>query len=212
MHEISVIRKRHFLSVYGPATICADYLSVIRIFISGPVLCVNEIRSFKSLLLIVFHFSVAYESRIKLITFRMSDNKLIICSVHPFGKAVWNGLRQWFRMRSPSHDYLRTSCFLIFLYRDQVGETLQRMACRRFHAKYRPAGMLDELTQYLFVIIIFFILKACERTDPDHIAVTAHYRNSFQQMLRFITIHDNTSLCFQLPCTLVNVQNDRVHT
>jgi len=39
--------------------------------------------------------------------------------------------------------------------------------------EYRPVGMLDELTQYLFVIIIFFILKACERTGSSSEIIAA---------------------------------------
>ena len=82
--------------------------------------------------------------------------------------------------------------------------------------KYLPYGPQfydeDTITDQPERAIVAEIIREKALHALDDEIPSAHYRNSFQQMLRFITIHDNTSLCFQLPCTLVNVQNDRVHT
>ena len=114
-------------------------------------------------------------------------------------------------MRRPGHNHLRTGSLLVFFNRNQVGKTLQRVAGSRFHAEYRTTGVLDEFGDNLFIVIVRLVFETGKGTDTDDIAVATHDRNSFQQMFRFVTIHDDTTFGFQFPGTLVHVEHHRVH-
>ena len=72
--------------------------------------------------------------------------------------------------------------------------------------------MLNELIDNYFLIIIVAIFKTGERTYTDNVTVTTHYRDCFQQVFRFIAIHDDATFCFQFPCSLIYIENHYVHT
>ena len=114
-------------------------------------------------------------------------------------------------MRRPSQYHLGTVFLFIFFNSNQVGESLQRMTGSGFHGEYRLAGILDELIQNLFGIIILAVLKMSERTHTDDITIRSHHRNSLQQMFTLIAIHNDTALCFQLPCTLIHIEYNHIH-
>ena len=162
MHEVGIVGQRHLFRVDGPTAVRVENLAVVGIGIGCPVLGVDEVRAFERYLMVIFYASVADEARVQFVAFRVGDDKLVVRRIHPFGETVRHGLRQGFRMWCPSHDDFRTGSLLILLDRDQVGKTLQRMAGSRFHAEYRTAGVLDELVQYLFVVIIFLAFETGE--------------------------------------------------
>ncbi len=85
------------------------------------------------------------------------------------------------------------------------------MACGSFHGEYRSARMLDELLQYHFVVIVFLAFETCERTYADDVAIAAHHGNGFQQVFRFVTVHDDATFRFQFPGSLVDIQYNHVH-
>ena len=74
-------------------------------------------------------------------------------------------------MWSPCHHDLRLLHLLVFFYSDKVGECLERVPCGCFHTEYRLAGMLDELIDYHFVVVIFLAFELCKSADSDHVAV-----------------------------------------
>ena len=86
------------------------------------------------------------------------------------------------------------------------------MARSRFHREYRLTRILDELIQNLFCIIIFTVFKMSKRAHTDDIAIRGHHRNGFQQVFALVAIHNDTALCFQLPCALVHIEHNHVHT
>ena len=53
----------------------------------------TENGSFERFHLVVLNFGITHELGIQLVSFRMSDDKFVICGVHPFCKRVRNGLR-----------------------------------------------------------------------------------------------------------------------
>ena len=162
VHEIGIIGQCHLFGIDSPVAVHVKNFAVIGICISRPVFSVDEVRAFECLFLVVFHTGARDEFRVQFVAFRVGNHEFIICCVHPFGKTVRNSLWERFRMRSPSHDDLRTVCLLILFDGDQVGKTLQRMAGSRFHTEYRTTGVLNELIQYLFVVIIFLAFKTSE--------------------------------------------------
>ena len=86
------------------------------------------------------------------------------------------------------------------------------MSCSRLHRENRFTGILNKLIQNLFRIIIFPTFKSRERTYTNHITIRSHYRNSLQQMLTLVTIHNHATLCFQFPGTLIHIQHNDIHT
>ena len=180
MHEVGIVGNGHLALAYCPGAVFAQYLSVVVACIGRPVLGIDKIGSFKSFHLVIFYAGISYELGVEFITFGMCNHKVIISCIHPFGKGVGDSLGQWTRMWSPCHHYFGACRLLIFLNGYQVGKTLQRMACGSLHGEYRPAGMLDELLQYHFVVIVFLIFEACKRTYADDVAIAAHHGNGFQ--------------------------------
>ena len=115
-------------------------------------------------------------------------------------------------MRCPCQHDLRLLYLLVFLDGDQVGKCLEWMSCSSLHAEYRLAGILDELIDNHFVIIVLLALELRKRANSDHIAVASHYRNCLEQMLRLVAVHDDPALCLKFPCSLVDVKNYHVHS
>ena len=94
---------------------------------------------------------------------------------------------------------------------DQVGETLQRVARRGLHREDRTARVADELLQHAFLVILGFVLKLCERSYADHVAVRSHDRNGFEQVFGLVAVHHHTPLGFEFPRPLVDVEDHDVH-
>ena len=68
------------------------------------------------------------------------------------------------------------------------------MASSRLHTENRPTGILNELIQDLLVVVVFLAFKTGERTHTNDVTIATHHGNSLQEMLRLITIHDDTPL------------------
>ena len=101
-----------------------------------------------------------------------SSVKLIVCGIHPFGKRVGHCLWQWPRMGSPGHYYFRAGCLFVFFDGDQVGKALQRMTGSCFHREHRASGMLYELIDDHFIIVILTVFEAGKRTYTDDVTIT----------------------------------------
>ena len=89
MHEATIISPAHVLLVDGPAHILAQNLTILCwVFYAwaAPVLGINEVCTFQSLLLVVLHLGIAYELRVELITFRMGYYEINISCIHPLGE------------------------------------------------------------------------------------------------------------------------------
>ncbi len=207
-----MIRQRHFLRIHRPRTIGRQNFAVVQIPVGSPVFGIDEIGPSIGLFAIVFHRGITDKLLVEFIPFGMGNNELIIGSVHPLGKRVRNRLRQCAGMRRPREYHFRPGSLLEFLDRDKVGETLQRMPCRRLHADDRFPRITDELFQNDFVIIIDLVVELRKRAHADDIAISAHHGNGFQHVLRLITIHHYTFLRFQLPCTLIDIQHNDIHS
>ncbi|OPZ12984.1 MAG: hypothetical protein BWZ06_01402 [Bacteroidetes bacterium ADurb.BinA261] len=85
------------------------------------------------------------------------------------------------------------------------------MPCSCLHTENRSPGIFDKLIKNDFIVIILFALKLSERANADNIAVTSHHGNGFKNVFGFVAIHDHAALRFELPCTLIDVENDYVH-
>ena len=114
-------------------------------------------------------------------------------------------------MRSPCEDDLWLLSFLVLLDGEKVCKSLERMSCCCLHAEYRLAGVLDELIDNHFVVILLAVLESGESAYSDHVAVASHYRDRFQEVLRFVTVHDDSVLGLKFPSSLVHVKYDDVH-
>ena len=81
-----------------------------------------------------------------------------------------------------------------------------------FHREHRASGMLYELIDDHFIIVILTVFEAGKRTYTDDVTITSHHRDGFQQMFRFVTVHDDAAFGFQFPGPLIDVQYNYVHT
>ena len=115
-------------------------------------------------------------------------------------------------MWSPTQYNLRSLNLLVLINCNEVCKTLQRMPCCRLHAYYRFSRQLYELVENLLPIIIRFAGKICKTPHPNNIAITAHYRNCLQNVLRLVAIHYNTPLSLQFPGPLINVKHNHIHS
>ena len=215
MHKERIVGPRHVFGIYRPTHVLAQNLSVVfrtSHTRTSPVLRINKVGPFKSFLLIVLHLCSTHEFRIKFIALRMSNHKVHICLIHEIGKRVGYSLRKRTWMRCPCQNHFRTFSTLVFFNRNQISKCLQRMSCSRFHRENRFTGILNKLIQNLLGIIIFPTFKSRERAYTNHITIRSHYRNSLQQMLTLVTIHNHATLCFQFPGTLIHIQHDDIHT
>ena len=81
----------------------------------------------------------------------------------------------------------------------------------RFHGNDRSAAVLDELLHDSLGIVVFTVGETGKTSYGNNVAVAAHHRNGFQQMFAFVTIHDDASFCFQLPCSGIDIKYDDIH-
>ena len=113
-------------------------------------------------------------------------------------------------MRRPAEDDLRTGFRLVFLDGDQVREGLAGMDRGGLEADDRPAGIVDELLQDGFRIVVGIVLQPREGADADQVAVAPDDRDRLAQVLRLVPVHHHAEAGFQLPALLADVQHDRV--
>ena len=211
MHEEGVVCQGHLFAVNCPCAVGRKYLAVVRIGVGRPVLGIYEVSAFEGFALIIFYTSFAHEFRGKLIAFRMRDYKFIVSGVHPFCEGVGDGLRKSARMRRPGHYHLGALLGLELFYGDEVGEALEWVAGGCLHAEYGAAGVADELVDHSLLIVFGLVFETGERTDPDDVAVGAHHRDGFEKMLGLVAVHDYAAFGFELPCSLVDVEDYDVH-
>ena len=81
----------------------------------------------------------------------------------------------------------------------------------RLHSKYGFATILDELVEHCLGIVVFTVSQSGKASHTNHIAVTTHHRDSLQQVFTLITIHNDTTLRLQFPCTGIDIKHDNVH-
>ena len=86
------------------------------------------------------------------------------------------------------------------------------MPCGGFHAYHRLSGVLNELVEDLFVVIIFLTLETGERPNPDNVCIASHYGDGLEKMFRFISVHYHAAFGLEIPCSLLDIQHNNVHT
>ena len=178
-----------------------------------PVLGIYEVSTFEGLLLVILYCSSLCKLRVQLIPFRMCyDEVHIRCRQHPFSERIRYCLRQSAAMRSPCQDSLYTLRLLVFLDGDEVSKSLKRVNGSRLHSEDRLARILYELIYYCLSIVILSVCQTCKRADTDNVAIASHHRNSLQQVFRLVAIHDDTTLCLQLPCSGIHIEDNDIHT
>ena len=177
-----------------------------------PVLGIYEVSTFEGLLLVILYCSSLCKLRVQLIPFRMSYDEVHIrrCQ-HPLSERVRYRLRQSTTMRRPCQDSLYTLRCLVFLDGDEVSKRLKRMHRCRLHSEDRFARILNKLIYYCLSIVILSVCQTSERADADNVAIASHHRNSLQQVFRLVAIHDDATLCFQLPCSGIDIEDNDIH-
>ena len=115
-------------------------------------------------------------------------------------------------MRRPCENHLWLSDLLVLLDSDQVCKCLHRMSCRCLHAEYRFAGILDELVDNHLIVVLLPILKTGKGAYSDHVAVATHHRNGLEKVLRLVAVHDHSTLSLKLPCSLVHIKHNDIHS
>ena len=114
-------------------------------------------------------------------------------------------------MGCPGEHHLGTRRLLVLLDGNEVGKGLQGVHGGSFHGEYGFAGVLHKLVVDGLCIVIVAVGKTSKGTDADDVAITAHHRDSLQQMLALVAIHDDTALGLQFPCTSIDIKHDDIH-
>ena len=166
MHEEGVVRERHLLGVDRPFAVAAQHPAVVGIGIGRPVFGIDEIGPFERATLIVFHTCAAHEAGVEFVPFGMGDHEVVVRGVHPLGERVGHGLRQRIGMRRPRHHHFGTRRALVLLDRDQIGETLQRVARSGLHREDRTPRVADELFEHALLVVLRLVLKAGDDRTP----------------------------------------------
>ena len=86
VHKVSIVRHSHLAFAHSPVAVGREHLALVVASICSPVLGIDKIGTLESLHLIIFHAGIANESWVQFIAFWMSDDKIIIGSIHPLGK------------------------------------------------------------------------------------------------------------------------------
>ena len=215
MHEAGVVGPRHVLSIYRPRHILREDLTVVgslRDTGAAPVLSIDEVGTFESLALVVLHACIADEFRVEFVTLGMGDDQVHVGGIHPLSKRIGHSLRQCLGVRRPGENDLGALALMpMFFDRDEVGKSLQGMYGSRLHSKDRATTVLDKLLHDGLGIVVVAVTETSKRTDAYDVAVAPHHGNGFQQVLALVAVHDDTTLCLQLPCTLIHVEHNDVH-
>ena len=94
---------------------------------------------------------------------------------------------------------------------DEIGKGLQWMYGGGLHSDDRPARVFHKLVDDGLCVVVVAVLQPCKRTHGDDVAVAAHHRDGFQQMLALVAVHDHAAFRLQLPCTGIDVKHNDVH-
>ena len=82
----------------------------------------------------------------------------------------------------------------------------------RLHSEDRTSAVLDELLQNGLRIVILTVCQSSERTYTNQVTIATHHRNGFQQVFRFVSIHNDTAFCLEFPGTGIHVEHDDIHS
>ena len=142
----------------------------------------------------------------------MSNHEINICSIHPLGKTIRYSLWQGAAVRGPSQHNLWTFLGLILFYSDQVGKSLKGVNGCCFHGEDRTPTVFNKLLQNSLCIVVFAVCKSSKGTYTNEVAVATHYRDSLQQVLALVAIHDDTAFGLQFPCSGIHIEHDDIHS
>ena len=76
----------------------------------------------------------------------------------------------------------------------------------------RLTAIFHKLVYNALGIVELAVLQSCKRAYGNDVAIARHYWNCLQQVFALVAIHDNSTLCLQLPCSCIYVQHYNVHT
>ena len=94
---------------------------------------------------------------------------------------------------------------------DEVGECLEWMNGSCLHSEDWAPAVLYKLVYDGFGIIVVTVFQTGKATNTDKVAEATHHRDSLQQVLALVAIHDNATLCLQFPCTGIHIEHDYIH-
>ena len=236
MHEEGVVGDSHLAVADGPGgivVVVAQHLAVVvrtSDTRTAPVLGIDEVGSFESLHLVVFHAGIAHELGVEFIPFGMSDHEIDVGCIHPFSEGVGHCLWESTGVWRPREHHLGTlvgraldgfaakkwigldeGAVLVLLDCDEVGKCLQRVHSGTLHEEDRASAVLDELLENLLLIVVLARLETGKGTHADEVAVATHDGNSFKEVFALVTFHDDTPFGLQFPGTLIDVEHDDVH-
>ena len=161
--------------------------------------------------MVVRDFCAAGELLVEFVAFRACNHEIVVGGIYPFGKRVRHSLWESLGVRSPCEHHLGSLHLLVFLNGDYIGKRLKRVNGGSFHRKHRAAGVFHKLVENAFLVVVLLVFEACKRAHPNHIAVAAHHRDSLQQMLALVAVHNHATLGFEFPCALVHIKHNHIH-
>ena len=86
------------------------------------------------------------------------------------------------------------------------------MPCSGFHTENGFTRVMNKLIENGFLIIKFLILKLSESPHANDVAIRSHHGNGFQNMLRFVAVHNHAPLGFEFPGTLIDIEHHGIHS
>ena len=94
---------------------------------------------------------------------------------------------------------------------DEVSECLERVNGSSLHSEDWATAVLYELVDDGLGIIVVTVFQTGKAAHTDKVAEATHHRDSLQQVLALVAIHDDATLCLQFPGTCVHVEHDHIH-
>ena len=94
---------------------------------------------------------------------------------------------------------------------DEVGECLERVNGSCLHGEDWATAVLHKLVDDGLGIIVVTVFQTGKATNTDKVAEATHHRDSLQQVLALVAIHDNATLCLQFPGTGIHIEHDYIH-
>ena len=85
------------------------------------------------------------------------------------------------------------------------------MHCGALHEENGAAAVANELLEDALLVVVGTVLEAGKTAHADDVAVAAHDGNGFEEVFALVAVHDDAALGFELPGTLIDVEDDDVH-
>ncbi len=211
VQKFSAVGEGHLDGGEHPGRVIAQHLAVV--CVAAPVFGLHVVGTFEGFLLVVFDAGTFGESGVQLVSFGVGDDEINPVDFRePVAEGIRHALGQGAYVRGPGEHHFHALLRLGLGHRDEVGEGLQGVQGSAFQADDGHGGVLQNLIEDDFAVVLGFVREGGKRAHAQHVAILAHHRDGILDVFLGAAVHHRAVGHFQGPGVGSGVQHPGLRT